>query len=156
VLTLLSVQIFYTICKSAADNLSSWSNSAVIFQLAVLTLTLFFLLTMLKRHTRSFVIRNDSLEVKHFFGLSSKTYELNHLKFSYYSWTTKLALLELPNGMQLTLGKSQYMNFDKMVEILKERIPNDKLKFKFVNRLTIFIAVASILFFVMIVQLGKG
>ena len=78
------------------------------------------------------------------------------MKFAYYSWTTKLILIELPNGRQLTLGKSQYLNFDKIVEVLKERVPNDNLKLKFVNGLTIFIVVTSLLLFLMIFQLGKG
>jgi len=110
---------------------------------------------MLERHTTSYLFHHGTLEVKHFFGLSRGSYDFKDLKFSYYSWTKKLALLELPNGRQLTLGKSQYLNFDEIVAILEARVRNDKLKFKFVNRLTIFIVVASILVFLTIFQLGK-
>ncbi|HEY3402587.1 MAG TPA: hypothetical protein VGK59_04310 [Ohtaekwangia sp.] len=81
---------------------------------------------------------------------------MHTLKFSYFSWTTKLALLEFPSGRQLTLAKSQYANFDDIAHILQARIKNSQLKFKFVNRLTIFVIVSSVLIFLMVIQLGKG
>jgi hypothetical protein len=156
VLTMLPLQLFYTVCKIVIDNLSTLTDLTIVVQIVVLTLTILFLLMMLERHTRSYVIHDSTLEVKHFFGLSKASYDFKDLKFAYYSWTTKLALLELPTGRQLTLGKSQYLNFDEIVENLRKRIKNENLKFKFVNRLTIFIVIACLLIFVMIFQLGKG
>ena len=156
VLTILPLQLFYTVFEIVVDNVSTLTDLTVVVQIVVLTLTILFLLMILERHTRGFVIHGDTLEVKHFFGLSTRIYDCKDLKFAYYSWTTKLALLELPNGRQLTLGKSQYLNFDEIVEILRTRIKNENLKFKFVNRLTIFIVITCLLIFVMIFQLGKG
>jgi hypothetical protein len=155
VLTILPVQILYMASNIVIDNLSHLTDFTVVVQIVVLALTILFLLLMLERHTRSYVIHSGTLEVKHFLGLSKRSYDFRDLKFSCYSWTTKLALLELPNGRQLTLGKSQYLNFDEIVEILKGKVQNDRLKFKFVNRLTIFIVIALVLLFLMIFQLGK-
>jgi len=156
VLTMIPIQMLYAIYRIVIDNLSNLTDLTVVVQIFILTLSIIFLLLMLERYTRIYVISKDTLEVKHFLGLSRRSYDFKELKFSYYSWTTKLALLELPNGRQLTLGKSQYLNFDDIVGILKTRIKNENLKFKFVNRLTIFIIIACLLIFVMIFQLGKG
>ena len=155
VLTTLSLQLSYTLCNIVVDNLSTLTDLTVVVQIVVLTLTILFLLLMLERHTMGYVIHNDTLEVKHFVGLFSRSYDFKGLKFRYYSWTTKLALLELPNGRQLTLGKSQYLNYDDMAQILKTRVQKDNLKFKFVNRLTVFIVVAWLLIFLMIFLLGE-
>jgi hypothetical protein len=156
VLTVVSIQVLYTIYNIVADNLSNLTDLGVVIQLGTLTLTDLFLLTMLKRNTRSYVIHQDKLDVNYFFGLVTKSYDFRDLKFSYYTWTKKVGLVELPDRSQVTLGKSQYSNFDEIVEILATRIQNQKLKFKFVNKLTVFIIVASLLFFLMIIQMGKG
>jgi hypothetical protein len=121
-LIFLSAQIFYTICKFVIDNFANIADLEIVSQIGILTLTLLFLLTMLKRETKGYIIHKDKLEINYFFGLFTRSYDFRGLKFSFYSWTTKVALLEFPNGSQLTLGKSQYLNFDEIVEILKQEL----------------------------------
>ncbi len=130
VLTMLLIQLLYTVGIVVIDNLSSLTDLVVVVQIVVLTLAALFLLMILERHTRIYVIYDGTLEVKHFFGLSIASYDFKDLKFGYYTWTKKLVLLELPTGRQFTLGKSQYLNFDEIVDILKTRIKNENLKFK--------------------------
>jgi hypothetical protein len=156
ILTMLPLHLFYTTCKIVVDNVSTLTDLVVVAQVVVLILTILFLLMMLERHTRGFVIQDDKLEVKYFLGLSTKSYDFRVLKFAYYNWTTKLALLELPNGGQLTLSESQYRNYEEIAQTLKTRIQNEQLKFKFINRLTVFVAIAMVLLFLTVFALGQG
>ena len=156
-LTILPLHLFYTVCVIAIDNLSSLTEWIVLVQIVVFTLTILFLLIMLEQHTRVYVVHDDRLEIKYFIGLSNRTYDFNDLKFARDSWPLKTALLELPNGRQLTLVKTLYTNYDEIVMTLRKRIQNEKLKFKFVNRLTVFVVVAIlILLFLTTFQPGKS
>ena len=153
----LPLQIFYTLCMVIIDNQSDLTGGTIVVQLVVLTLLILFLLIMLELHTRVYVIHSDRLEIRHFLGLSNRSYGFNDLKIAFYNWTPKTALLELPNGRQLTLLKTQYTNYDEIAVTLKQRIQNNKLKFKFVNRLTVFVVVAIlIVLFLTTLQPGKN
>lgn len=134
VLTPLCAVFFYEALVVVIGNLYRLTDPEIFPQIGTYTLTLLFLLPFLKRYSRSYVIHDNVLEVKTFSGLSRKTYDFKNLRFSYSS-ITEYALLELPNGEQLALRPTQYLNFHEMVGILRARIQNAQMKLTFVNRM---------------------
>ena len=72
VLTILPIKMLNTVYNIVINNLSNLTDLTTVVQIIILTFTIFFLLLMLERHTRGYVIHNDTLEIKYLLGLSKE------------------------------------------------------------------------------------